>query len=331
MNTRHHSPSPDAQRGLTLIELMISMVLGLLLMLGVVNVYLSQVQSYRVNDNLGQLQNSARTAFELLAREIREAGGIPCGAPIVVDDTGSSGSDWRNWNEGGLVGFTGDDDMEGIDIGDEEAERVEDTDGISIRSASYETPIAISGYDAPTRTYTALSPTAPDFKADEDDKKVLVVCDYSRATVFEASAIIKDTSDPERVVTTITHPATAGPYPSSAQGFASRLTTTAWYIGNNGTGGRSLYRVHNGKAADEIAAGVVGMELSYLTRTGNTLASDYVEADDIASWTNDAASPVVAVRIVLDLESRDAVGTDGEPLKQQMQHVVALRHREIIL
>ncbi len=324
MNTRHHSPSPDAQRGLTLIELMISMVLGLLLMLGVVNVYLSQVQSYRVNDNLGQLQNSARTAFELMSRELREAGGNPCGTAIITNTTGASGTDWENWDEGALVGYTGEDDMADAAFGEDAAERVEDDDGddtsagIVIRSASVETPVVISAYGS--NAYTVASGVASFASGD-----VLMACDYSRAAIFTAASGTTDTN--------IVHPAPTGasPYPVGTNGFVSRLSTTAWYIGNNASGGKSLYRVHNGGTPAEIAPGVVGMQLWYLTRTGSTLASDYETADEIGSWLNTAGSPVVAVRIVLDLESRDAVGTDGEPLKQQMQHVVALRHREIIL
>lgn len=326
MNTRHHALSPHIQRGLTLIELMISMVLGLLLMLGVINVYLSQVQSYRVNDNLGQIQNSARNAFELMSRELREAGGIPCGTPIVTNTTGASGTDWENWDEGALVGYTGDEDMVDAAFGEDEGERIEDDEdtdtsaGILIRSASVETPVVISAYGS--NAYTVASGVAS-FASGE----VLMACDYSRAAIFTAASGTTDTN--------IVHPAPTGasPYPIGMNGFVSRLSTTAWYIGNNASGGKSLYRVHNGGTPAEIAPGVVGMQLSYLTRTGSTLATEYETADEIGSWLNTAASPVVAVRIVLDLESRDKVGTDGDdlqPIRQQMQHVVALRHREII-
>ena len=322
MNTRPPPTVPHPQSGLTLIELMISMLLGLLLMLGVVNVYLSQVQSYRLNDNLGQIQNSARTAFELMSRELREAGGNPCGTPVVVNTTGATGSDWRHWDQGALIGYTGTDDMTDAAFGEDATERVEDdtapdtSAGLVIRSASIETPVVISAHAGTTYTVAA---GVSSFEPGE----VLMACDYARATLFTAAAGTDATS--------IVHPAPGtNPYPTGANGFASRLSTTAWYIGNNASGGRSLFRVLNGGDPAEIAAGVVGMQLSYLTRTGSALATDYVAADDISSWANDAASPVVAVRIVLDLESRDSIGTDGNTIKQQMQHVVALRHREII-
>ena len=66
-------------RGLTLVELMIAMALGLFLLLGVVSVFLAQRQAYRTNENLAGLQNHARVAFELMAREIRESGLNLCG------------------------------------------------------------------------------------------------------------------------------------------------------------------------------------------------------------------------------------------------------------
>ena len=48
---------PNSQAGLTLVELMIAMTLGLFLLLGLTNVFLAQRQSFRVNENLSQKQN----------------------------------------------------------------------------------------------------------------------------------------------------------------------------------------------------------------------------------------------------------------------------------
>src|SRR5690349_11843804 len=100
MNRRH-------QRGLTLIELMISMVLGLVVIAGVISVLLANKRSYRSNEGLGQVQETARTAFELLARDIRQAGGTGCDNARRMSNvlTPPYTSWWENWAS--IEGFDG--------------------------------------------------------------------------------------------------------------------------------------------------------------------------------------------------------------------------------
>ena len=49
---------------------MIALLLGLIVILGAVTVFLSNKQSYRTNLALGQVQENARVAFDLIAREL---------------------------------------------------------------------------------------------------------------------------------------------------------------------------------------------------------------------------------------------------------------------
>ena len=67
-----------AARGFTLIELMVAMLLGLIVVGGVISVMLANKRSYRTNEGLAQVQESARTAFELMARDIRQSAGNGC-------------------------------------------------------------------------------------------------------------------------------------------------------------------------------------------------------------------------------------------------------------
>jgi prepilin-type N-terminal cleavage/methylation domain-containing protein len=53
-----------AARGFSLVELMISMLLGLVIIGAATGVILANRQSYRTNEGLSQIQESARTAFE---------------------------------------------------------------------------------------------------------------------------------------------------------------------------------------------------------------------------------------------------------------------------
>ncbi len=65
--------APLAQRGLTLVELMVALALSLLLLAGTIQIFISSKQSYRVQDALSRLQENSRAAVDLLSRDIRAA------------------------------------------------------------------------------------------------------------------------------------------------------------------------------------------------------------------------------------------------------------------
>ena len=62
------------QRGLSLVELMVAMALSLLLMLGVIQIFLSSKQTYSTNSALSRVQESGRFAMEFLTQDIRNTG-----------------------------------------------------------------------------------------------------------------------------------------------------------------------------------------------------------------------------------------------------------------
>lgn len=330
-----------AERGLTLIELMIGMVLGLLLLLGVINVFLAQSRAFRVNDNLAHMQDNARVAFELMAREIREAGGTPCGTPLVANVLkDASASWWLNWDDGGIRGYDGNATLPGVSTGTATAERVSGTDAVIVRSGSPGSNVIITDHN-PSSAQFKVNTTAHGFKKGD----ILMACDYRQAAIFQATG----PSSPNNTIVHNTGNAGVSPgnctkglglpvvcdangtaYSFENNGFLTRLSATEWYIGNNSRGGRSLYRALNGGTPQEIVEGVSDMQLQYLTRQGATPASDYVDASSVASWATTAADLVVAVRVTLTLSSLEAVGSDGKALSRKLLHVVSLRHREIV-
>jgi len=61
------------QRGLTLIELMVALVISLLILAGLFTVYQSNQRGYRLNDGLVRTQESGRFAIDFLARDTRQS------------------------------------------------------------------------------------------------------------------------------------------------------------------------------------------------------------------------------------------------------------------
>ena len=80
VNRANHSktqlsiPAPRRQRGLTLIELMISVAIGLVFILGAVNFLVSGHQSFRAQNSGSRIQENARFALDILKEHVRMAG-----------------------------------------------------------------------------------------------------------------------------------------------------------------------------------------------------------------------------------------------------------------
>ncbi|ARU27615.1 hypothetical protein CBR65_09340 [Cellvibrio sp. PSBB006] len=66
------------QAGLSLIELMIAITLGLILMAGVIQVFLSSRVTFATQQAMSRVQETGRLAVEFMARDIRMAGYMGC-------------------------------------------------------------------------------------------------------------------------------------------------------------------------------------------------------------------------------------------------------------
>ncbi len=70
----HSTSLAHRQSGISLVEIMISLVTGLFLLAGVIQIYLSNKQTYRVVEASSRIQENARFAMEILGQHIRMTG-----------------------------------------------------------------------------------------------------------------------------------------------------------------------------------------------------------------------------------------------------------------
>lgn len=71
------------QIGLSLIELMIALVVGLILIAGVLSIFMSSRKSYGINSAVGQVQEHGRFALDFIRHDTRMAGYMGCGVSGV--------------------------------------------------------------------------------------------------------------------------------------------------------------------------------------------------------------------------------------------------------
>lgn len=338
---RRLNTTAGQQRGFTLVELMISLVLGLLLILGVISVYVTNQQAARTNEGLARLQEGGRIAFELMSRELRQAGGNACGAPLVANVLNNPGASWAtDFAAGPIRGFDGDAPVPAIvPTGAAVGQRVADTDAIIIMSPSSNDNAILVAHDVGATQFTVNNVDHGMAVGD-----VVMVCDQQSATILQVSNSSPGTNanigytagpgTPGNCTTGLGFPALCNasgtPKTFTAGGTMARLSPGFWYIGNNPRGGRSLYRA-NATAQEEITDGVTDMQLRYLTRASGSgnLDTDWTDATDITDWSDDADDVPVAMRIELTLASLQSVGTDQQPLRRVQVHAVTLRNRTL--
>lgn len=63
-----------SQQGLTMVELLVAMTLGLVILLAIGSVYLGSRATYRIQEDNARLQETGRYALEVLGRSLRQAG-----------------------------------------------------------------------------------------------------------------------------------------------------------------------------------------------------------------------------------------------------------------
>ncbi|MBB4866606.1 type IV pilus assembly protein PilW [Pseudomonas nitritireducens] len=93
-----------AQRGLSLVELLIAMALGLVLLAGVLEVVLGSKRTYQASQGLAELQESGRFALDIIAQDLRAAGFAGACPAGLVNASGFSAASFA-LQHGGIEGY----------------------------------------------------------------------------------------------------------------------------------------------------------------------------------------------------------------------------------
>lgn len=325
-----------SQAGFSLIELMVSMLIGLLVVGAAVGIFLSNRQVSRATEGLGRLQEGTRVAFELMSRDLREAAGNPCVNNLPIANViFSAGSNWwsniNSW-EDAFRGYGAAETATGLASGTGGGQRLAGTEAVQLFSAD-DNVVTVSAHNTAGAVFTVNSGVHGISAGN-----LAMVCNGRQASVFQVSSVGAGG-------TTILHAAGAGtpgnssinlnisgdkfdysPDTTAGSESVSTLTglrATRWYIGNGGSG-PSLYQqvaTANGTVAtQEVAEGVSNLSVLYLVDGQNA----YQAASAVGgNWAN-----VTSARITLTLAGTDRVGPDNnQTIQRQLIHVVSLRNR----
>lgn len=275
-------PRPlSRQSGLTLIELMIAALLGLLLMAALGYLYVGNRQAFRTQESVARLQENGRYAMEVLAQDLRMAGYIGCNSVSEVALTMTAP----------LPALTVNNVVQGTEAPDTLTLSRVDGRGVS-PTAAMASPSSSISIPASPRQYAAGTP--------------FLIADCLRADVFLSSAQINQGA------TAIAHAAPpnsssdlSAAYGTDAMLFPYEVVTYA--IANNPSGNPSLYRSVNG-VNQEVVENIKDMQIVYgIDMDNDGAVNAYVTANNVANWAQ-----VLAVRVSLLLRSAEA-GVAAQP------------------
>lgn len=292
--------------GFTLTELMVALALGMVITVAIFGGFLANRQMLRQTDNLSQIQDDARLAFELLARDLRAAGGIACGSRAPLDNRLNTVPWWARWQEGPLRGYGG--TQAGPQaFGSGSGQRVSGTDAVMALSGTVREARLM-------RTPNIVQEAGLRFS----HPNVFIACDPVNAVLFQ-------TNSAGNVLNSTV------PLPNIAAGGLVALYDAAfWYVGHNPRGGRSLYRLtlqSNGIPAPyEVVPGVTNLHLRYATQDASGATADLCEASAVAQWVD-----VVGIRVELTLETSEAITVNQQNAGRTFYHYISLRNREEVL
>ncbi len=276
------------QAGLSLIELMISITLGLILMTGVVQVFLSSKTTFTTQQAMSRVQETGRLAIEFISRDIRMAAYYGCVRPeSVINGDLSKGGLHENFGEG-IRGYDEADDLPNgkeNDLGG--MTLLPDTHTaniVAVRSANQVgMPITKANDSSSLYAYTHETTKVGNCVGDICVSSVLVAADCTKARVFEVSNVDVDSNE-----LTVSHADTWGggifPLENFTTGEIMPMNTIVYFLAEGTSGQPVLWQRTNVGDPVELLEGVEHMRITYATsdNTAYRLASELAAGD----WGN---------------------------------------------
>lgn len=329
---------PQRQRGLSLIELMVALTIGMLITVTIGYVYLNAARVFRSLDAASRIQDNVRYAFERISYDVRMAGFAGCSYRTFANVLNPPAT----WPQGlfdiAVVGYES-----GVSTLPSDVTGVSGGDALTLVRADNSREYIVQSHN-PTAAQLQLTANH-DLKQGE----LLVVTDCSHAALFQMTNVNNNT-----ISTVVHNTGNSNPAPGNCtKGFGLpvncantngtaytfapgsrifRVSAFTYYIGTNASGEPALFRRALGVSgnnaatvADEVIDGIENMQILYGVDTSPTadgVVDSYVSADQVTTTAPGATTSaqwqrVLAVRIHLL-----AVSTASQQVNTQIQPYV---------
>lgn len=329
---KQRSFSRVKQSGMTLVEIMISLLIGAILLGGVLQIFLSTKQTYRMQEGLSRLQENARFAMEFLTVDIRMAGyqGCPSINTLSPNIIASPAPTYLVGNQ--FMAVNGANDVAAnwnANACGAANECITNTDVISIM-LSENCGGKLTGNWQPGNANIQISAGNT---CEISQGTTVLISDCSAADIFRV------TNNPggggggnitlAHAISNNTVNRLSKVYTPDAEIFGLRATT--YYLRTGAGGQPALWRFDNSRPVAagtnpiELVEGIDDMQITYgLDTDADGNADRYISANLVANWNN-----AVSVRITVSARTLDGnLTTTGDGrLRRTMTTTVALRNK----
>lgn len=293
-------------RGFSITELMVALVLGGFIIAGVVGVYVANVRTSQVQQNLMQLQQNSQIAFTVLNKDAIHAGFSGCANMIrqrVVNVLNVPLPWWSIWT-GGIRGF----EQGAVPAMAAGITPLNTADAVHLMYGRGSSASVVSHSLTATPPLVVNQAAVAGIRAND----VVIACDSRMAVIFQVTALAANS---------ISHAVGAGTPGNASNNFGvgangitiaqtlspdagtvMPLESVGWFVGS-ADGVTSLYRVAltNGQMqAEQMIRDVTDFQLQYLVRD----AGSYVNASAVTDWEQ-----VIALRATLVLAQNSQMPT----------------------
>lgn len=355
----HHFRVSTKQHGLSLIELMVSLTLGMMIIVTIGYIYVGASRTFRMMEAASRMQENARYAIERISYDLRMAGYMGCYDTTITNSLNTPSSWQFNLTGLPLIGYEG-----GISTFPSSiTSKLANTDGLTIVRADNSEELIVENHNPDSATISLTT------KHDIDKGEIVVITDCKHSAVFQTTTENNNnniktlnhntgTSDPGNFTKGLGIPNGASSPHLPATSCASnpsltyckgslkkdgtdysfpegsrayRLDAATYYIGysNNNQDEPGLYRERLEQQssnavtqAEEVVEGVEDMQIAYgvdSSTTADKTVDIYVTADQVASASPESALEADWKRVLSVRISLLMVSRTGENTTDQPQ------------
>lgn len=328
--------TPRKQTGVSVIEVMVAVAISLILLAGVMQIFLTNKHSYRVQEAFSRLQENGRYAVQFLVQDIRMAGFFGCSSGVhaprnIVNLDGVAGADpIAEFNGNGLLGLEATDLPLTLNPTTTLSSVYGGSDILQIKRAT-NTGIHLDGPMTAANANIKLDAATATGMFHDDD--ILFVTDCEKADIFAANNVT-----PNGAFITIAHPMSVNidnflskVYQEDAE--VMRMLVNTYYVDTNSAGVPALFRASMGNNAsitpEELVEGVENMQLLYgVDSDDDGVVNKFVTSASVTDFTKVLTVRItLTVRTIEDNIASQVTAAGDKRLRRSFTTSVTIRNR----
>ena len=325
------------QTGMSLVELLVSLLIGLFLTAGVLHIFGANRITYSFNEGLSRIQESARFSLDHMAYNARMAGYTGCLSNVAIFNNLAAQSTFRDDIANGLQGHNANGTGDGDDYAAAAVNPAPSANGnnwtpplppeLVNRVIPGSDVLIVRGVAGGAHSLvTPFSDSAQLFVGGPHDfvnGEILVVTDCQKASIFQLT-----NSASVGFGVNLVHsnagsyvPGNASPNWGSEQSYGlgaevARHQTYAFYVGRGASNRPALFQLRlqplsgtsSGFAPEELVEGIDTLQIRYGDDADNDGSIDtWLTADAVADWTR-----ALSVELTLLARAADEYGTETD-------------------